>query len=683
MQSTGDAEKKKKKKKKKSEKSTGKTTGKAPTSPPSPTNASEESAPRDEDDTRSVKRKRDPEPEQQKVKKTKNNEDENDLNGFNTPAPNEDARDQNADSSPPSQPSPKATPTSEPSAPPPKKGREKKLRGPRIGGKDNDKKIGFFTADEVNLLEGHKVLFCNTHNFANDTSRFDAMVQHSDRSGVDFPCPPEICTKPNFWAEIYTLIPSRDRRSVYRFMRRHFQDSKQKAHDWTPEQDKELIELMELHPNKFAHIAKLLGRSDDDVTQRWKNRLQHRDKQNRGAWTEPELRGLQAAVQTAWKVNSMQAPNLAGKDVYQMDEKHVAWGAVSDSMNNARSRQQCADKWRKIRKHVLTLRATTDPEAEFDPVDSARRSTRWGDNNMLKAKSHITVKDDDDETDIDVQQIPASTPGSGKPPKVGFMDFIKSLSSRVANDPTSAPSSQPQPQSIDRVGDNEKPSEADVNDVTEATEPTKTKKSKKRKHSEVAPVAETELPSPVKSQTGEKDKTEKSEKKRRKKERKEREKREREEAEQAAAKEAEEAAAKEAEKTAAKRAKKAAKEAEKAAAKEAEEAAAKAAERAEYKAAKKARKAAKKEKKLRQSLAEADDAAPVATPSPKKSKKSKHRQSTSEPNGSTAAEPKQPESSKKSKKSKKSKRDRESAGDGAHGNGDSSKSKKIKKERSD
>ncbi|OGM44680.1 MYB DNA-binding domain protein [Aspergillus bombycis] len=265
---------------------------------------------------------------------------------------------------------------------------------------------GFFTQDEVQALESFKLEFCNSHGLP--AHAFDAMVQHSEREkGIDFPCDSSITMKPEFWKTIYEILPDRDRRSVYRFMRRHFQNSDVKPHHWSHEQDEELIQLVARYGFKFAQIAKELGRSDDDVVQRWKNRLEHRTTMNRGAWSEEEIRSLQNALQTVWK-NMKEKGHEVGRDIYEMDETLISWGHISNKIGNCRSRQQCADKWRKARKKVQQLRDKGHPDAVFDPVkeskNSRQRSRPPTPTPAPPPKSDKYVYSDDSDVDEAVQQ---------------------------------------------------------------------------------------------------------------------------------------------------------------------------------------------------------------------------------------------------------------------------------------
>ncbi|GLA89563.1 RNA polymerase I enhancer binding protein [Aspergillus tubingensis] len=242
-------------------------------------------------------------------------------------------------------------------------------------GKEN-KSTGFFTPEEVKALESFKLDFCTTHGMASDT--FDLMIQHSERDKSNpFPCPTDITTKVAFWKNIYEIIPHRDKRSVYRFMRRHFQCTNQKPHYWTAEQDDELILLHERHGPRWAHIAKMIGRSDDDVIQRWRNHLEHRQTMNRGPWSEWEVGALLQYLQDWW-THMKNLGHEVGRDIYEIDESKISWGEISNRMENCRSRQQCGDKFRKIRRKVLTRRSMGNPDAFYDPVVEAKPPKRRG-----------------------------------------------------------------------------------------------------------------------------------------------------------------------------------------------------------------------------------------------------------------------------------------------------------------
>ncbi|PKY04618.1 hypothetical protein P168DRAFT_326438 [Aspergillus campestris IBT 28561] len=277
---------------------------------------------------------------------------------------------------------------------PPKKGKHGAAHG----------QVGHFGKHESKTMEKFKKDFCRTHDI--DDELFNQMVQHSDRDKEPFPC--DTVEKKDMWKHIYEALPTRDRRSIYRFMRRHFGSSSQRPHDWTPAQDKELIRLYQEFGPKWTAIAKLIERTDDDVSQRWKNQLQHQSTMNRGPWSEPEVQELQRTLQDVWnaKQASGQLEGL-GRDIYEMDDTIIPWGQVSDRLNHCRSRQQCGDKWRKVRRRVSSLRENGKPDAIYD-LSAETRYRNWSEARgsdpkdlLRRYKSSKYVHSDDEESGPD------------------------------------------------------------------------------------------------------------------------------------------------------------------------------------------------------------------------------------------------------------------------------------------
>ncbi|KAL2827855.1 hypothetical protein BJY01DRAFT_228923 [Aspergillus pseudoustus] len=255
--------------------------------------------------------------------------------------------------------------------------------------------VGHFSPVEVETLESFKLDFCNMNNCS--TVIFDQMVQHGRQK--TFPGQQWI-SKGAFWKSAFEVLPTRDRRSVLRFMKRHFQASDQKSHVWTEEQDAELIALVAEHGTKFAFIADMLGRSSDDVVQRWKNRLEHQDKRKTGSWSKRELDALQKALTLAWTRSKDQGLDV-GPDIYEMDESLISWGQVSKAMGHVRSRQQCADKWRRLRNR---LGSASLPNSRSATPTSSR-----------KAKSAKYVESDGDDSDEQEEGVVGQGKGSTPP----------------------------------------------------------------------------------------------------------------------------------------------------------------------------------------------------------------------------------------------------------------------------
>ncbi|KAI9373270.1 hypothetical protein BJX61DRAFT_390032 [Aspergillus egyptiacus] len=250
---------------------------------------------------------------------------------------------------------------------------------------------GAFKPDEVETLEAFKIDFCNTNGCS--TVTFDLMVQH----GMDGPWPgQQWIAKKKFWKTVHTLLPDRDRRSVYRFMKRHFQGSDQKPHEWTEEQEDELVELYKKHGPKWTLLAELLGRSSDDVVQRWKNRLEHRGTMNTGSWTEEELSALQNALRSSWTKLKEEGYDV-GENIYEMDESLISWTVVSANMQHRRSRQQCADKWRRIKGRFARGPLSQPNSRSVTPTSTSRAGSRGRESQSQAAFKSATYVDSDGE----------------------------------------------------------------------------------------------------------------------------------------------------------------------------------------------------------------------------------------------------------------------------------------------
>ncbi|KAL3477775.1 hypothetical protein BJX99DRAFT_121715 [Aspergillus californicus] len=283
-------------------------------------------------------------------------------------------------------------------------GSQVKGRLNRSNGSRNDRgATGAFQPDEVETLEGYKIQFCNAHGCP--TGVFDLMVQH----GKEGPFPGELwVNKRTFWATIHTLLPNRDRRSVYRFMKRHFQASGQKPHEWTDEQEDELVDLHKQHGPKWAVIAELLGRSNDDVVQRWKNHLEHRATMNTGPWSEGESGLLLKAMLSAWARMNEEGYDV-GRDVYEMDESLISWGRISEAMLFRRSRQQCADKWRRHKGKLAHGSMSQSGSRSVTPLPTLGDSFAKEHVNLYNFTSNMYVNSDGEERPGRLPATPAQT----------------------------------------------------------------------------------------------------------------------------------------------------------------------------------------------------------------------------------------------------------------------------------
>ncbi|EEH09027.1 conserved hypothetical protein [Histoplasma capsulatum G186AR] len=226
--------------------------------------------------------------------------------------------------------------------------RAKKPRKP----KDKPNQTGRHSAAEISAIEDFKSQFCQANDMSSED--FGRMVQHRETDRADFPCPESIMTRSKFWELLYALMPRRRRKDVHRYMRSHYVATSQKPRQWTREQDDELAVLHAKYGSDFAKIARILGRSRDDVNTRFRKHVQHRDTQNHGSWTDAECVRLENAVRQWRTAQAPEDENAAGcpvpEDIYQIDPYNILWSQVSELMGHTRTKEQCAAKWRAMQK---------------------------------------------------------------------------------------------------------------------------------------------------------------------------------------------------------------------------------------------------------------------------------------------------------------------------------------------
>ncbi|RAO65380.1 uncharacterized protein BHQ10_001392 [Talaromyces amestolkiae] len=230
----------------------------------------------------------------------------------------------------------------------------------------NDKRTGLFSPEEIEALEQYKLWFCNYYHITADV--FDASIQSakSSKNGIFLQDRPPVDER-SFWQEIYGQIPDRDRRSIARFCRRHFSNA-YKPHQWTTADDDELERLHSMYGTKWAIIARDMERTYDDVVQRWKNKVEHRHTMKMGPWDDDEIDKLIQNLEDtrkAWLRLGRTKEDI-GKDIYELPDELIAWGKISERFEHTRSRQQVADKWRKIKRIVLERRADGYEDAVWE-----------------------------------------------------------------------------------------------------------------------------------------------------------------------------------------------------------------------------------------------------------------------------------------------------------------------------
>jgi len=150
------------------------------------------------------------------------------------------------------------------------------------------------------------------------------------------------------WASIYEEVPSLPRRSIQQFCRRNFHNYEGRG-VWTAEQDEELREAYQRHPNKWTDIGQELNRFPEDARDRWRNYLVCAGNMKKDVWDKVEEAQLRTAVaECIQSIREDRRRTGTSSGTLDEEERLIDWQKVSEKMNHTRSRLQCSYKWKKL-----------------------------------------------------------------------------------------------------------------------------------------------------------------------------------------------------------------------------------------------------------------------------------------------------------------------------------------------
>ena len=181
---------------------------------------------------------------------------------------------------------------------------------------------GNFSQEEVDMINNFMAQYCARNRMTRD--QLCQRVWSNERR------------KDNFWDDVANILPSRTRASVYKHIRRAYHVFAARG-KWTPNEDKELGQLVEEKGKQWKQIGVLLGRMPEDCRDRWRNYVKCGEKRIQNKWgvdEEDRLRGV---------VTQLLA-SFPGQD--------INWTEVSELMGGTRSRIQCRYKWTKLTKRA-------------------------------------------------------------------------------------------------------------------------------------------------------------------------------------------------------------------------------------------------------------------------------------------------------------------------------------------
>jgi hypothetical protein len=201
------------------------------------------------------------------------------------------------------------------------------------------RRTGPFSESEIRKLEQFMVDYCDEHGI--DEAIFRQMMTDSCRRGRNATWSWPGVTKFEFLNEYYDVLPNRAHKSMQRYKERNFQNLDHKR-EWTGEDDKLLIDLVnELGP-KWIEIGLRLNRTQDSVTQRYKKKLKDRDAVRYGTWSSHENETLAKAIEEI-------KDELGLAKIPDTDDK-ISWAEVSKRIGGVRTAHQCSTHWYRVQR---------------------------------------------------------------------------------------------------------------------------------------------------------------------------------------------------------------------------------------------------------------------------------------------------------------------------------------------
>ncbi|KAF4967476.1 hypothetical protein FZEAL_10527 [Fusarium zealandicum] len=178
------------------------------------------------------------------------------------------------------------------------------------------------------------------------------------------------------WGRIFSTCPDRHRQKIINITRKKFHNFIARG-TWTPEQDAELRDLIEVHGTKWSKIAGIINRHPEDLRDRYRNYIVCGDAQRKDSWDEREEGNLTRYVMEAMAaIDELRMMEPSRELLKKPYEELIDWQNVSERMERTRSRLQCITKWKamNIKTHGKDKLASQQPDASISfRLEKARR----------------------------------------------------------------------------------------------------------------------------------------------------------------------------------------------------------------------------------------------------------------------------------------------------------------------
>lgn len=193
-------------------------------------------------------------------------------------------------------------------------------------------KTGRLDDKERRYLLAWRDSFCAENEISAYT--FNEMMEASSKSRSQWPF--AFITKNEFMDEYHNQLPGRNLRTMLRFREREFRNVERGG--WSIDDEKELGRLIKQHGQKWVKIGEELGRTADEVSQRWRHIMNYGKGKTRGSWTDEELIQLEQEMETFAASKGTTVNDTSLKAI-------IPWHAISEKLGTGRTAQQCSMRW--------------------------------------------------------------------------------------------------------------------------------------------------------------------------------------------------------------------------------------------------------------------------------------------------------------------------------------------------
>ncbi|VUC25454.1 unnamed protein product [Clonostachys rosea] len=228
-------------------------------------------------------------------------------------------------------------------------------------------KQGRFTEDELNRISGGVEFFRNEKDLTQ--TEVNEMIHAAGGTTAGE-------AHAQLWTRLFAECPDRHRQKVINITRKKFHNFVARG-TWTPDQEAELRDLIQVHGTKWSRIAGLINRHPEDIRDRYRNYVVCGDAQRKDAWNEEEEGRLaQYVIDAMQAIDDLRAMQPSREMLRKPYEELIDWQNISERMDRTRSRLQCITKWKSmnLRIHSKDQLASLQPDARISfNLERARR----------------------------------------------------------------------------------------------------------------------------------------------------------------------------------------------------------------------------------------------------------------------------------------------------------------------